>query len=170
MERLYYAFVESNGREYPLIVSDQGLVYVGGDQENLEDLQDWVNTYRREAILEKYDEKTSCYQKQLSEYFIGERKVFKLPLDQKGTSFQLKVWSALRTIPYGKTVTYSDIAKQINKPKAVRAVGTAIGKNPISIIVPCHRVIGKNGKLTGYGNGLPMKKRLLALEGVFIEY
>lgn len=169
MEKLYYTFVESEGREYPLIASDKGLVYVGGDQENLADLQEWVKTHQREAVLEKYDEKTNRYQKQLDEYFSGERKLFKLPLDQKGTPFQLEVWSALQNIPYGETVTYGDIAKQINKPKAVRAVGTAIGKNPISIVVPCHRVIGKNGKLTGYGNGLPMKKRLLALEGVFIE-
>ncbi|MDX2465287.1 MAG: methylated-DNA--[protein]-cysteine S-methyltransferase [Porticoccus sp.] len=101
---------------------------------------------------------------QLNEYFSGKRKSFSLPLDPKGTDFQKSIWSALVDIPFGKTVSYGDIANVINHSKAVRAVGAANGKNPISIIVPCHRVIGSNGKLTGYAWGLERKSWLLAHE------
>jgi methylated-DNA-[protein]-cysteine S-methyltransferase len=104
--------------------------------------------------------------KQLNEYFSGKRKSFSLPLDSKGTDFQKSIWSALVDIPFGKTVSYGDIANVINNPKAVRAVGAANGKNPISIIVPCHRVIGSNGKLTGYAWGLERKSWLLNHEGI----
>lgn len=101
---------------------------------------------------------------QLNEYFSGKRQSFTIKLAPEGTAFQQKVWSALRAIPYGQTVSYGEIAKAIGKPKASRAVGTANGRNPISIIVPCHRVIGSNGKLVGYGGGLPIKEALLSLE------
>lgn len=103
---------------------------------------------------------------QLSEYFLGKRTKFSLPLAAKGTEFQQKVWHALTTIPYGETWSYQDLANAIDNPKAVRAVGLANGKNPISVIVPCHRVIGKNGKLTGYAGGVEQKAKLLALEKV----
>jgi methylated-DNA-[protein]-cysteine S-methyltransferase len=102
--------------------------------------------------------------RQLRSYFAGELQEFNLPLDLQGTDFQLRVWQQLRKIPYGETRSYSEIAQEIHAPKAVRAVGAANGANPISIVVPCHRVIGSSGKLVGYGGGLPMKKRLLALE------
>ena len=104
---------------------------------------------------------------QLGEYLAGKRKTFDLPLAPKGTPFQQAVWRALLDIPYGKTCAYGDIARAVNNPKAVRAVGGANNKNPIFIIVPCHRVIGKDGSLTGYGGGMDMKKRLLALEKQF---
>lgn len=103
-------------------------------------------------------------ERQLGEYFRGERKAFDLSLRMKGTPFQLKDWEALREIPYGETVSYGEIARRIGKPNASRAVGMANHNNPISIIVPCHRVIGKNGKLTGYGGGLNVKQQLLELE------
>lgn len=101
---------------------------------------------------------------QLDEYFSGERKTFTIPLSAKGTSFQHLVWDALCTIPYGETRSYGEIAKQIGNPKASRAVGMANHNNPIGIIVPCHRVIGANGTLTGYAGGLDMKQYLLELE------
>lgn len=101
---------------------------------------------------------------QLEEYFSGKRTRFSLPLDLQGTPFQLKVWQALQNIPYGKTVSYTDIAKQIGNPKAVRAVGGANGKNPVCIIVPCHRVIAADGSIGGYSGELAMKRKLLALE------
>ncbi|WP_166422082.1 methylated-DNA--[protein]-cysteine S-methyltransferase [Paraglaciecola sp. 20A4] len=101
---------------------------------------------------------------QLIEYFNNEREVFDLPLAAKGTVFQRKVWQLLRDIPYGQTCSYGDIAKRLDNPKAVRAVGSANGRNPISIIVPCHRVIGANGTLTGYAGGLKRKAYLLQLE------
>jgi methylated-DNA-[protein]-cysteine S-methyltransferase len=103
-------------------------------------------------------------ERQLNDYFDGKRKAFSLELDPQGTEFQKKVWAALLTIPFGETRSYTQIAKQIKSPKAVRAVGAANGKNPISIVTPCHRVIGANGKLTGFAGGLENKARLLALE------
>jgi methylated-DNA-[protein]-cysteine S-methyltransferase len=108
-------------------------------------------------------------ERQLEEYFVGTRKTFDLKLDFAGTDFQRKVWTALLTIPFGETRSYAQIAKQIGHPSAVRAVGAANGRNPISIIAPCHRVIGSSGKLTGFGGGLPAKARLLALEGAYPE-
>ncbi len=102
---------------------------------------------------------------QLKEYFAGQRTVFDIPLDTaSGTPFQRVVWAALREIPYGETWTYGELARHIGQPTAFRAVGLANGKNPISIIVPCHRVIGSGGSLTGYGGGLDRKQHLLALE------
>ena len=101
---------------------------------------------------------------QLSEYFDGKRKNFNIPLELSGTNFQLKAWEALKKIPYAKTVSYSDQAKLAGNPKATRAIGNANNANPISIIVPCHRVIGKSGKLVGYGGGLDRKDYLLELE------
>ena len=101
---------------------------------------------------------------QLQAYFAGERREFEIPTSVSATPFQTSVWTALRTIPYGRTCSYRDIAEQIGAPKAVRAVGLANGRNPISIIVPCHRVVGANGSLTGYGGGLRNKQVLLDLE------
>lgn len=103
--------------------------------------------------------------RQLQAYFAGELREFDLPLDLHGTDFQLRVWRELERIPYGETRSYSQIAAAIGAPQAVRAVGAANGANPIPIVVPCHRVIGAGGKLVGYGGGLPLKKRLLELEG-----
>ncbi|MFR0713416.1 methylated-DNA--[protein]-cysteine S-methyltransferase [Enterobacterales bacterium BD_CKDN230030183-1A_HGKHYDSX7] len=103
--------------------------------------------------------------RQLGEYFASGRQRFDLPLDFAGTAFQRRVWAALLTIPFGETRSYSDIARQIGNPSAVRAVGAANGRNPISIIAPCHRVIGASGGLTGFAGGLPAKQYLLALEG-----
>ncbi len=104
-------------------------------------------------------------ERQLNEYFCGKRNRFDIELDFAGTEFQQKVWAALLTIPFGETRSYSDIARQIGNIKAVRAVGAANGRNPISIIAPCHRVIGASGELTGFAGGLDAKKLLLALEG-----
>lgn len=101
---------------------------------------------------------------QLDAYFAGELREFDLPLAPQGTPFQLAVWQALQTIPYGRTLTYAQLAQQLGKPKAVRAVGAANGRNPLPIIIPCHRVIGADGSLTGYGGGLPIKEALLSLE------
>jgi len=102
--------------------------------------------------------------RQLTAYFAGELREFDLPLRMEGTPFQLSVWRALRDIPYGETISYGELARRIGNPKGSRAVGLANGANPIPIVVPCHRVNGSNGKLTGFGGGLPTKERLLALE------
>ena len=105
--------------------------------------------------------------KQLQEYFDGNRKEFNLPVKLKGTDFQIKVWQELQKIPYGQTISYSELAKRINCPKAIRAVGGACGKNPIPIIIPCHRVLGKNGNLTGFSGGINYKEKLLILEKTY---
>jgi methylated-DNA-[protein]-cysteine S-methyltransferase len=102
--------------------------------------------------------------KQLTEYFEGKRREFEIPLAPHGTAFQQQVWRALCDIPYGETTSYGELAKRIGNPNAVRAVGLANGSNPIAIVIPCHRVIGSNGSLVGYGGGLPIKQALLALE------
>lgn len=102
--------------------------------------------------------------KELNEYFAGKRKKFDVPLNPAGTEFQKAVWKELSRIPYGETISYQELALRINKPKAVRAVGAANGKNPLWMIVPCHRVIGKNGSMTGYAGGISLKKKLLLLE------
>jgi len=124
--------------------------------------------FNKEKIIEDYQ---NCETpliiktiKQLSEYIDKKRKTFDLPLDLKGTEFQMKVWKALLTIPYGRTLSYGQLAAMTGNPKASRAVGMANNRNPIPIIVPCHRVIGSDGSLTGYGGGLEIKQKLLELE------
>jgi methylated-DNA-[protein]-cysteine S-methyltransferase len=102
--------------------------------------------------------------RQLRDYFAGKLEKFDIPLAPEGTPFQLQVWKRLCEIPYGETISYGELARRVGNPKASRAVGLANGSNPIAIVIPCHRVIGSNGKLTGYGGGLPLKEKLLALE------
>lgn len=123
---------------------------------------DHVN--HEELMTSNPDDLCQLATKQLDEYFAGKRTSFDLPLQPKGTDFQLKAWVALTTIPYGETISYGEQAKRMDKPKAVRAVGGANGKNPFSIVVPCHRVIGANGTLTGYTGGMNRKEWLLSFE------
>jgi O-6-methylguanine DNA methyltransferase len=113
---------------------------------------------------EESEEKTRRYRQELEEYFLGERVEFKLPLDLRGTEFQQRCWRALLEIPYGQTRSYAEIARAIGNPQACRAVGMANNRNPIPIVVPCHRVIAANGSLCGYGGGLDIKEKLLRLE------
>ncbi|RAU91647.1 methylated-DNA--[protein]-cysteine S-methyltransferase [Paenibacillus sp. YN15] len=108
--------------------------------------------------------------KELEEYFKGERTVFSVPLDVRGTPFQEQVWRALTGIPYGTVCSYKDIAMRIGSPKAVRAVGGANNRNPLPVIIPCHRVVGAAGHMVGYGGGLPIKEVLLRLEGAAVRY
>jgi len=115
-------------------------------------------------VAEEDDEVLTKTRRQLDEYLEGRRKAFDIPVLMVGTDFQRRVWDALLRIPYGATSTYGQIAEDIGSPRAARAVGSACGANPISIIVPCHRVIGSDGGLVGYGGGLPLKRKLLALE------
>jgi methylated-DNA-[protein]-cysteine S-methyltransferase len=106
--------------------------------------------------------------RQLKEYFAGARREFDLPLAPQGTDFQLRVWNQLRKIPFGKTISYGELARRVGNPAASRAVGAANGRNPISIVVPCHRVIGSDGSLTGFGGGLDVKRELLKLENAIL--
>ena len=141
-----------------LVATETSLVAVLWENENPNRvrLAELIENVQHPILLET--------QKQLNEYFAGQRQVFDLPLDFEGTEFQQKVWQALLTSPFGETRSYKQIAEQIGNVKAVRAVGAANGKNPISIITPCHRVVGANGKLVGFAGGLENKDVLLQLE------
>ena len=156
--RLSYLYMMSPVGQLKLVAHEQALVAVLWDNENPKRvrLAELVEDVSHPVLLKT--------RQQLTEYFSGQRKVFDLPLDFEGTLFQKQVWSALLAIPYGETRSYKQIAQQIGNEKAVRAVGAANGKNPISIIAPCHRVIGAGGALVGFAGGLDKKEILLELE------
>ncbi|MGI5975125.1 MAG: methylated-DNA--[protein]-cysteine S-methyltransferase [Paludibacter sp.] len=134
------------------------------DQEHIELQISRISKAFKVTLLEGENPHFDTLRQQLKEYFKGECKEFNIPLDLVGTDFQKKVWKSLIEIPYGSTISYGEQAKLIGKPKAVRAVANANAKNKVSIILPCHRVIGADGKLTGYGGGLWRKEKLLELE------
>ncbi|WP_155592333.1 methylated-DNA--[protein]-cysteine S-methyltransferase [Lysinibacillus cavernae] len=144
--------------------TSNNLLFVGSQNQSFEELSNWVKKKYPKNTLVENKEVLAPYLDEIVEYLDGDRIQFSFSIDYKGTPFQLSVWNALSEIPYGQTKTYSDIANYINKPSAVRAVGTAIGANPVLLAVPCHRIVGKNGTLTGYRGGLEMKKSLLELE------
>lgn len=150
---------------YSILNSPIGKLLLVGTTEHLLEIR-FENSWD-ESDLTDFTKEDSLFTEaitQLNEYFTGKRKDFSLPLSPQGTDFQQKVWSELQSIPYGTTTSYGEIAKRIENPKGSRAVGLANGKNPIPIIIPCHRVIGKNGKLTGFGGGLDIKQHLLEIE------
>lgn len=153
---MYYSFVDS-----PI-----GPLLLSGSRDSLQGLYFSTGSKARgaDAAWERYDEPFRRAAKQIGEYFAGERRQFDLTLQPSGTEFQLSVLKALQQIPYGETCSYLEIAQQIGNPKAVRAVGAANGNNPIALIIPCHRVIGSNGSLTGFGGGLDTKRYLLEHE------
>ncbi|SHF98953.1 methylated-DNA-[protein]-cysteine S-methyltransferase [Microbulbifer donghaiensis] len=153
-----YEIYSTGFGEICIAADDQGLVALEfcGDGRELRVGPDWQ---RRRTEL------TDCAARQLEEYFAGERREFELPLNPRGTEFQRRVWDALAGIPYGETRSYREQAEALGNLKAIRAVARANGANPIAIVIPCHRVIGADGTLTGYAGGLEMKARLLTLEG-----
>jgi methylated-DNA-[protein]-cysteine S-methyltransferase len=150
--------IESPVGKLKLIASDKGLVAIlwENDRPNRVRLGDVVEEKQHPVLAET--------ERQLGEYFAGERNAFSIALDMRGTPFQKEVWAALLAIPFGETRSYGQLATQLGNPRAMRAVGAANGRNPISIIVPCHRVIGSSGKLTGFAGGLETKALLLRLE------
>ncbi|ODS05323.1 methylated-DNA--[protein]-cysteine S-methyltransferase [Vibrio scophthalmi] len=153
-------------KRYTIIDSPLGKITLQSNQLGLTRVWFEVNTTLPSDLGERDDSDALLLtaKTQLEEYFLGIRNQFDLPLAAVGTPFQMQIWQALTTIPFGETWSYQDLANAIGNPKAVRAVGLANGKNPISVIVPCHRVIGKNGKLTGYAGGVERKAALLKLE------
>ncbi|MBO1004554.1 methylated-DNA--[protein]-cysteine S-methyltransferase [Pseudogracilibacillus auburnensis] len=165
----YYGRLVTKDWSLYLVATKDGLCFIGSENRGLEEVKAWLKKTRRpiDHLVEDF-EKVKKYADELEQYMDGERKNFQLPIVLQGTPFQEAVWATLQQIPFGETKSYSDVADSIGKPKAVRAVGTAIGANPLPIVVPCHRVIGKSGKLTGYRGGIAMKKKLLDLEGVSI--
>lgn len=156
MDNIQYEIKTEIGPLY-MVASPKGLNGLYRQKQNAPMVKELDRTKPIERVLAKTA-------KQLDEYFSGKRKVFDIPFDLRGTSFQKLVWSQLLKIPFGATVAYRDIALRIKNPKAMRAVGSANGKNPICIIIPCHRVIAADGSLGGYSGGLSMKRKLLALE------
>lgn len=150
-----YCFTETPAGRL-LLAADDGAIFELQFPNHHKVHPGWVETAPRGPLADAV--------KQLHEYFTGRRTQFDLPLAPQGTPFQREVWRQLQEIPYGETVSYKELARRVGNPKASRAVGSANGKNPIAIIIPCHRVIGASGKLTGFGGGLPTKQKLLALE------
>ena len=163
---LYWSSISSPRGACAILATEGGICWLGTPGAPLATGLKWVQrkidfaSVREDASIEPLRQAVG----QLERYFAGERVQFTCPLDLRGTPFQLKVWNALTRIPYGETRSYAEIAQEIEHPSAVRAVGAANGANPVAIIVPCHRVIGSDGALTGYGGGLPTKAWLLALE------
>ncbi|RAV22969.1 methylated-DNA--[protein]-cysteine S-methyltransferase [Paenibacillus contaminans] len=161
---IYWSLLELEAWSMHIAAVDEGLCFVGSQNKSYEELAEWATSRLPGSTLIRDDEKLRSYAAELVEYLQGERESFTFPFSLHGTPFQEAVWDALCAIPYGQTKSYSDIANHIKKPAAVRAVGAAIGANPVLISVPCHRVIGKNGALTGYRGGMDMKTKLLQLE------
>jgi O-6-methylguanine DNA methyltransferase len=174
METLYCTSMDSGIGPLFLAASSRGLVALEFDSRlpGQQSIRPNPRDLRREKEKEqkgfKFEESPGLmrpYVSELEEYFEGKRREFRFPLDLRGTEFQLACWRALLAIPYGETRTYADIARAVGKPTAFRAVGMANNRNPIAIVVPCHRVIASDGTLCGYGGGLDVKRKLLELEG-----
>ena len=158
-KRYVYKWTDSPVGRLKLVATDDGLAAILWERDRPRRIRLEIDGAgdKHAVIMET--------ERQLEEYFAGRRTRFTMPLDPRGTAFQRKVWNALLTIPFGETRSYGQIARQIGHPDAVRAVGAANGRNPISIVTPCHRVIGATGKLTGFAGGLDAKTFLLTLEG-----
>jgi methylated-DNA-[protein]-cysteine S-methyltransferase len=180
METLHSATFSSPVGPLFLAASSQGLVALEFDarspgqqtiRPNPRDLRREAEQpdQRRKFVFEDSPDLLRAYVEQLADYFSGQRRDFTFPLDLRGTDFQLACWRSLLTIPYGETRTYADIARAVGNPSAFRAVGMANNRNPVAIVVPCHRVIASDGTLCGYGGGLEVKRKLLELEGALTQ-
>jgi O-6-methylguanine DNA methyltransferase len=170
MEPLFYTILESPIGPLFMAVSDRGMVALEFDKRlaGQQTIRPNPRDLRAENSAVRFTESASAicvYARQLQEYFAGQRRHFDFPLDLRGTGFQLACWQALLAIPYGETRSYADIARAVGRPQGFRAVGMANNRNPVAIVVPCHRVIASDGSLCGYGGGLEIKRKLLELEG-----
>lgn len=163
-QQLFWSKMMHDGWNLYIAATNDGLCYIGSENREFEELETWVKKKFKNVYVIENAEALQPYIIELAEFFDGKRMTLDFPVDLQGTPFQQTVWAALQAIPYGGIVTYSDIAEQIGKPKSVRAVGTAIGANPVLIKVPCHRVIAKSGSLSGFRGGLGMKEKLIKLE------
>jgi O-6-methylguanine DNA methyltransferase len=164
MEIVHTARVDTPIGTLRLASTSAGLAYVELPHADGRGFRGWLQRVAPEAkCVEGYAPNRQAI-REIQEYLEGKRVAFELPLDLRGTPFQLEVWTALREIAYGETRSYADIAREVGRPSAVRAVGAANGANPLSIVVPCHRVIASDGRLQGYGGGVSLKAKLLAME------
>lgn len=166
---IYWTMLEHDSLSFIIAATNDGLCFTGSLGQGVEELEYWQLRYYPHHELQHAPHNMTIYIQQFIEYLQGEREQLTFAFTVNGTPFQRDVWYALQKVPYGETRTYSDIAIAINKPTAVRAVASAIGANPVMIAIPCHRIIGKNGKLTGFRGGLPMKETLLKIEGITVK-
>ncbi|MDM7925630.1 MAG: methylated-DNA--[protein]-cysteine S-methyltransferase [bacterium] len=164
MEKLTYTRVKTPLGTLTLVASRKGLFTVFLPKKGKAIPEAWLRGRLHGLNLVRDDRGMAGTTRQIGEYFAGKRKAFSIRLDLRGTEFQKQVWRALSAIPYGRTETYGSIARRIGRPRASRAVGAACGANPAAIIVPCHRVVGSGGSLTGFAGGIAMKKKLLEME------
>lgn len=162
--QIYWSILERDQWKLHIAKTRMGLCYIGSPGESFEEFSACLQKFFPSASLEKNDRLLEDYKQELIAYLNGSQQTFSLPVDVQGTHFQQQTWQALKEIPYGQTLSYSEIADRIGRPTAVCAVATAIGANPLLITVPCHRVIGKNGAMSGYRGGLAFKRFLLELE------
>jgi methylated-DNA-[protein]-cysteine S-methyltransferase len=161
---IYWTLLKYDHWRLYIAATEDGMCYVGSPDAPLDELANWASKRYPNSVLIEDSELLKPYAKELVEYLSGTRQQFTIPQVLKGTPFQVAVWDALQRIPFGSKVSYTDIANELGRPEAIRAVGAAIGQNPNLITVPCHRVLGKHGALTGYRGGLDMKVALLELE------
>ncbi|WP_040948850.1 methylated-DNA--[protein]-cysteine S-methyltransferase [Gorillibacterium massiliense] len=166
---LYWSMVEDKALPMYIAATEKGLAYVGSPHKSFAELALWAEKRMPGAVLFRDDERLLSYVRELSEYLQGTRHMFTIPQDAVGTAFQKAVWEVVRAVPFGNICSYSDIAIAIGKPASVRAVGAAVGANPLLMVIPCHRIMGKNGHPTGYRGGLDVKMRLLQMEQVFAQ-
>ena len=165
MDKAYYGIFDSSLGVIYIASTEKGVCKIALPEEGEEDFFGWLRNHFSPQNLIENRSKNEGVLAELESYLAGELREFQSPLDLRGTEFQMKVWREVKTIPYGTTCSYREVAERIGHPRACRAVGTANRANPIPIIIPCHRVIGQDGSLRGYGGGLAMKERLLRLEG-----
>ena len=158
-ERFAASVIGWEGWTFRVVSSKSGVRYVDLCNRSLEELGRQLG-----GAIVPDDRENVAVLNELREYLAGDRRTFSIPIDLEGTPFQIQVWKAVEAIPYGQTRSYSEVACAINRPRALRAVGGAVAANPVPLLIPCHRVIGKDGSLVGYGGGLPLKERFLALE------
>jgi methylated-DNA-[protein]-cysteine S-methyltransferase len=159
-------------RRYEIAASPIGKLLLVADEHTLLELR-FAGSWETKDIAPDWrrgGELLARVQDQLAEYFAGTRREFELPLAPEGTEFQHRVWHTLRAIPFGATISYMELARRIGEPAAIRAVGSANGRNPIPVIIPCHRVIGSDGSMIGFGGGIELKKRLLQLEQMALPF
>lgn len=164
MQKIWWGRLEHAEWRLYIAATERGLCYIGSPHAPFEELETWAAKHLPKAQFVENDIDLQNYYVELKAYLDKKRQSFDLPLDLHGTAFQQKIWGILQEIPYGETWSYTDVADKLGNLQAVRAVGSAIGANPVLIVVPCHRVITKNGKLGGFRAGLSIKKQLLSLE------
>jgi len=166
METIYWIHANVGNLNLIVAATGRGLCYVGSPDAPFEVFALWAAKHIPGHKLVESKENMEPYTNELKAYMDGKQKEFSFPLDLRGTEFQRKVWNELLKVPFGQAATYTDIALRLNRPDAVRAVGTAIGANPVLITVPCHRMFGKHGEWRGYRGGMKMKEQLVELENI----